>query len=51
MVDPDFNKTIQSVNDASTQVFIKTKEDTKISFRQWGEAGPCLLYTSDAADE
>ena len=43
MVDPDFNKTIQSVNDASTQVFIKTKEDTKISFRQWGEAGPILV--------
>ena len=43
MVDLDFNKTIQSVNDASTQVFIKTKEDTKISFRQWGEAGPILV--------
>ena len=43
MVDPDFNKTIQSVNDASMQVFIKTKEDTKISFRQWGEAGPILV--------
>ena len=43
MIDPDFNKTIQSVNDASTQVFIKTKEDTKISFRQWGEAGPILV--------
>ena len=43
MVDLDLNKTIQSVNDASTQVFIKTKEDTKISFRQWGEAGPILV--------
>tara|TARA_B100001057_G_scaffold69936_1_gene63832 strand:+ start:2968 stop:3810 length:843 start_codon:yes stop_codon:yes gene_type:complete len=43
MVDPDFNKTIQSANDASTQVFIKTKEGTKISFRQWGEAGPILV--------
>ena len=43
MVDLDFNKTIQSVNDASTQVFIKTKEGTKISFRQWGEAGPILV--------
>lgn len=43
MVDLDLNKTIQSVNDASTQVFIKTKENTKISFRQWGEAGPILV--------
>jgi len=43
MIELDYNQKIQSRKDASSQVFIKTKEGTKISFRKWGEVGPILV--------
>jgi len=43
MIELDINQTIQAIKDNSSQVFIKTNEGTKISFRQWGEVGPVLV--------
>ena len=43
MIELDYNQKIQSLKDASSQVFIKTNENTEISFRQWGEVGPILV--------
>ncbi len=43
MIELDINQTIQAIKDNSYQVFIKTNEGTKISFRQWGEVGPVLV--------
>ena len=43
MIELDYNQKIQSLKDASSQVFVKTNENTKISFRQWGEVGPILV--------
>ena len=43
MIELDYNQKIQSLKDASSQAFIKTNENTEISFRQWGEVGPILV--------
>ena len=43
MIELDYNQKIQSLKDASSQVFVKTNENTEISFRQWGEVGPILV--------
>lgn len=43
MIELDYNQKIQSLKDASSQVFVKTNESTEISFRQWGDIGPILV--------